>query len=208
MKAPPPQQQQQQLAPSPTLHQAPHLLGSLLRPFGTLDAAVARDHDGDLARLAVGDLEALRVERRQEHLQTHQVFEFEVANGGLALAELLDEFAEAVADPLPGHKVVFLDLLSHAPGQKGLVAASGGWELAARHQLGRVELLTVQLLTWCCCRCSQVTGPALWPAASCPEPPGPDTPPGPRGCPGWERGRSRSRCATRGGGGRGADEHG
>lgn len=104
----------------------PHLLASLLRPGGTLDAAVARDDDGELAAVALGDLEALGVEAGQQHLQAHQVLELQVADGGLALAELPDELGEAVADPLPGHKVVLLDPVAHAPGQEGLVAASGG----------------------------------------------------------------------------------
>lgn len=113
--------------PIPSLrgHLAPHLLGSLLlSPLGALNAAVARDDDGDLVRREVGDLEALGVQGREEHLQAHQVLEFEVADRGLALAELLDEFVEAVADPLPGQDVVLLDLVSHANGQEGLVAGS------------------------------------------------------------------------------------
>lgn len=69
----------------------------------------------------VGDSEALGVEGRYKHLQAHQVFELEVRHRGLAFAELLDEFVETVADPLPGQHAVFLHALSHAPWQKCLV---------------------------------------------------------------------------------------
>lgn len=70
----------------------------------------------------VSDLKALRVEGGQQSLQVHQVLELQVGHRGLALVELLDESLEAIADPLPGHDVVFLDVASHALRQKGLVA--------------------------------------------------------------------------------------
>lgn len=106
---------------------ATHLLYCLLLlPFGPLDALVARDDDGDLAPGGVADLEALQVERGQQHLQAHQVFEFEVAHGGLAITELLDKSLEATADPLAGQHVVLLDADLHGPRQEGLVAENRG----------------------------------------------------------------------------------
>lgn len=104
---------------------ATHLLYCLLLS-GPLDALVARDDDGDLVPGEVADLEALQVERGQQHLQAHQVFEFEVAHGGLAITELLDKSLEAAADPLAGQHVVLLDADLHGPGQEGLVAENRG----------------------------------------------------------------------------------
>lgn len=98
----------------------------LLIPFGPLDALVARDDDGDLAPGEVADLEALQVERGQQHLQAHQVFEFEVAHAGLAVTELLDKPLEATADPLAGQHVVLLDAAFYGARQEGLVAENGG----------------------------------------------------------------------------------
>lgn len=69
-----------------------------------------------------GDLEALGEERRQQHLQAHQVLKLEVPNGGLAFNELLDELLEAVADSLPSEEVVRLDAVLHILWQEGLVA--------------------------------------------------------------------------------------
>lgn len=69
-------------------------------------------------------MEALGVERGQQHLEAHQVFELEVAHRGLAFAELLNEPPEAIADSLPGQDVIFLDAASHAHWQEGLVAKS------------------------------------------------------------------------------------
>lgn len=51
-------------------------------------------------------------------LQVHQVFELEVTSRGFTLAELLDELPEAMADPLPGHKVVLLDTGTYVLGQE------------------------------------------------------------------------------------------
>lgn len=68
------------------------------------------------------DLEALGEERRQQHLQAHQVLELEVPNGGLAFDELLDELLEAVADSLPSEEAVRPDAAPHVLRQEGLVA--------------------------------------------------------------------------------------
>lgn len=67
-------------------------------------------------------MEALGVEGGQQHLQAHQVLQLEVAHRGLALAELLDELPETVADPLPSQDVVLLDAALHASWQEGFVA--------------------------------------------------------------------------------------
>lgn len=76
-----------------------------------LDALVARHHDGDLPPREVADPEALQVKGGQQRLQTHQVLELEVADGGPAVAEALDEPLEAAADPLACQHVVLLDAL-------------------------------------------------------------------------------------------------
>lgn len=70
-------------------------------------------------------MEALRVEGGKQHLQAHQIFELEVTHSGLAFTELLDEFLEAIAYPLPSQDVIFLDAASHASRQEGFVAKSG-----------------------------------------------------------------------------------
>lgn len=98
------------------------LLPVLLPGPGPLDALVARHHDGDLAPREVADLEALQVEGGQQRLQAHQVLELEVADGGPAVAEALDEPHEAAADPLAGQHIVLLDALLRRPRQEGLVA--------------------------------------------------------------------------------------
>lgn len=54
-------------------------------------------------------------------------------------------------------------------------------------------------LTWYCYRHSQVTGHSLLQASSCPVPPFPDTPPGPRDSRGFEFDHSGSHYATGGG---------
>lgn len=104
----------------------------LLVPFLLqLDAFVARHHDGDLAPREVADPEALQVEGGQQRLQAHQVLELEVADGGAAVAEALDEPLEAAADPLACQHVVLLNALLGRPRQEGFVAEGkgreGGW---------------------------------------------------------------------------------
>lgn len=71
-------------------------------------------------------MEALRVEGGQKNLQAHKIFELEVKHRGLAVAELLDEFLKARADPLPRQHVVLLDAALHALWQKALVAEKKG----------------------------------------------------------------------------------
>ena len=108
----------------------PHLLCSLfLCPFRPLDALVAHDNDGQLARGQAGDLKALGEEGGQQRLQVHQVFELEVTHRGLAFTELLDELLEAIADPFPRQDVVLLEAAPHAPRQEGLVAETREDEL-------------------------------------------------------------------------------
>ena len=87
-----------------------------------LDAVVPRDDDRDLADLRVLDQEALGEQRGLQALQVDEVLELEVAGRRFALAELLNELSEAVADALPGHDVVVLDMGTHLLGQEGLVA--------------------------------------------------------------------------------------
>lgn len=70
-------------------------------------------------------MEVLCVECRLQGLHADKVLELEVACRRSALAELLDEPLEAVADPLAGQKVAVLDVSPHVLGEEGLVAETG-----------------------------------------------------------------------------------
>ena len=97
-----------------------------------LDAVVRRHGDGDLSGRGLPDLEALRVEGPLQGLHADEVLELQVARRGPALAELLDELLEAVADSLARQEVAVLDVGPHVLGQKGLVADTGERE---RHRV-------------------------------------------------------------------------
>lgn len=95
------------------INTCPYLSVSRLFPSGPPDPVVSADNDGDVPCGRLTDVKSLRVEGRLQRLQTDHVFELQVSRRGFTRTELMNELPEAEADPLPGHKVLILNVLSH-----------------------------------------------------------------------------------------------
>lgn len=97
---------------------------SLVFSSGPLDAVVSADDDGDVPCGRLVDVKAFGVEGRLQRLQTDCVFELQVSWRGFTHTELMDELPEAEANPLPGHKVLILNVRSHILREERLITAN------------------------------------------------------------------------------------
>lgn len=84
---------------------------------------VAADDDGDVSRGRLVDIKALSVEGRLQRLQTDHILQFEISHCGFTRAELMNELPETEPNPLPGHKVLILNVPSHVLGKERLITA-------------------------------------------------------------------------------------
>ncbi len=103
---------------------SPHLSVSGLLRSDPADPAAPADDDADVSCGRFADVELLGVDGRLQRLHTDHVLQLQVSRRGFTRAELLDELPEAEADPLPGHKVLVLDVRSHVLREERLIAAN------------------------------------------------------------------------------------